>query len=88
MVNEAELTQHLALAICMQLSSDYDDLMRRLKIKEKLKWDTYQTCASTQHRKLAFDRNGANLRAAIIRQYIFYADFLKRYKYEWEETQD
>lgn len=75
-IEQEGLTEHLALALCMQLSSDYSDLMKRLNISDDLTLRTYKRAGLYLNSKV-MDPNAAKLQDSIIRNYSKYAKFLE-----------
>lgn len=93
--NEAAMTETLALAICLQLAGDYEELMQKAAptgLREvKL---TPLTCKTQSH---ISDRIGAylpsksqrqarQLHGSIVRKYNHYLNFLNSRKYHGEES--
>ena len=77
------ITDTLAMAVCMQLSEAYDDLMKRFNYKNfvPLKFNTYDKVNQTWFVSIQRDQNASKLYDSIVRKYAEYANILKSRKY-------
>jgi len=79
-----EITDSLAIALCMQLSADYDELHERLGTQPKMKLfiNTYNRVNFiTPPSQISSDKNTLNLYNSIVRKYKEYADIITTRKH-------
>jgi len=81
------LTESLAMALCLQLSEEYSYLMERFQIKDNLLFNNYHTKGKNVHPIISSDRNAFMLMQSIIRKYTEYANFLKEKTYYGQEEE-
>lgn len=79
--NQNEVTDMLAMAICMQLTEEFNHMMKRLKISTRpLTIETYKYYQSYMLGQVMQDRREQNLYGHIINTYAKYAEILKSRK--------